>query len=153
MQRIVAILLSIVFLLPLSGLGLANEESEAEHYESVSKKLIEIKEKSLASGSLSDNLKKEAEGFDAEEQLQSIVDKADMVGNTVWLIAQAQTWPAFIYGISGGIILLLVGLVISLNFFKRIGGFLLFFAFAQLILINYAPELAEGLINMIGSLF
>lgn len=153
MQRIIAILLFIAFLLSSPGLGLAGEEPETEDYTSVSKRLIEAKEKSLTKGKLTEDLKEEAIDFDGEEKLQSIVNRAEETGQKVWLVAQAQTWPVFIFGLVGGMFLFLIGTMIKANSFKRVGGVLLFFAIFQLLIINYAPELAEELVSWIGTFF
>lgn len=157
MVRIVnTILLIIAFLLTLSGSGLANQEME-EPVEaiqgSVSKRLIEAKERSLTKGRITESIRDEAEDFDGEQKLQEFIERADETGQSIWLMAQAQTWPLFMYGITVGLVLVISGIILKWNALKRIGVSLGLVACIQLILINYAPEFAVSIVSWVGKLF
>lgn len=157
MVRIVnTILLIIAFLLTLSGSGLANQEME-EPVEaiqgSMSKRLIEAKERSLTKGRITESIRGEAEDFDGEQKLQEFIERADETGQSIWLMAQAQTWPLFMYGITGGLVLVISGIILKWNALKRIGVSLGLVACIQLILINYAPEFAVSIVSWVGKLF
>lgn len=103
---------------------------------------------------VSNILKQKADNYqDSEALLKEGTEKINEIVNTVWLKIQAISIPAFRYSSVGGLIILVFGLIIGFGLLKKIGTWLLIFAGAQLVLINFAPDLASKVITFVSKLF
>lgn len=105
-------------------------------------------------GSLTDKIKdassKVGDKFEFKKiDPEKIVSKTEEAGDQLYLIAQAYSWPLFIWSIILGFGSLTVGGVFGSSWLKKAGIFFLFVAFLRVIIINYAPELVSIIINWI----
>lgn len=145
-QKLLVLFIILIFIF-LPRLCFAVENS-SNNETSVSEKLLEAKEKSKTN-SIKESLKEYSEGYSEKEQLGKITESADNLGNNFWLIAQSFTWPMFIYGISAGMFILLLGVIIGIRGMRSVGIWLCIGSILQLIVINFAPEIAESLISLV----
>jgi hypothetical protein len=141
----------VLLLLFLPGMALADEEASQEAA-TISEKLLNAKEaaKGEAGESIIGEIKGRTETLEKGDAVDQVVKKSGELGEKFWLMAQAQTWPLFIYGVAIGLGLLFFGFILNIRVMRRSGGWLIVFAFLQLVVINYAPEIAEGLITKAG---
>lgn len=81
-----------------------------------------------------------------------VIDKTNETGDKLWLFTQAFSWPLFVVTIGGGIVLLFLGGLFGSKKLKGMAGFLFFLAILKVVIVNFAPEIAQTIITWIQDL-
>jgi len=128
----------------------AEEKKSDDTLTQKTKALVPKDEKGSISEKTGEIAPKVGDKFDFEKiDTERIISKTQATGDQLYLIAQAYSWPLFIWSIILGVGSLTIGGVFSSSWLKKIGVFFLFMAILRVIIINYAPELVTIIINWI----
>jgi hypothetical protein len=144
----------ILILLILTVTCYAEEEKDTKNTDNTLTQKIEKLMPDDEEGSIQEKvgkiLPKAGESFNFEKiDPEKVIDKTQATGDQLYLIAQAYSWPMFVWSIVLGVGGLFLGGITGFSWLKKTGGFFLLMAFLRVIIINYAPELVSIIINWI----